>query len=150
MMHGQQVPDPSSSGFVPALPHIMLTSDGQYRLHGLRCDACACIVEGERLACPRCGNRKSLEIVPLATRGRVHVQTVVHRSFPGVKTPFVAVVVDLDDGATVRGTLADVDPLGEVSQGLRVEMVFGDSGQRDPEGRPLVCYCFVPERRAAA
>ena len=30
----------------------------------------------------------------------------------------------------------------------RVEMVFRDTGQRDKEGRPFLCYFFVPEKGA--
>jgi uncharacterized OB-fold protein len=132
-------------GYIPALPHIGLDADGRYRLYGMRCSACGCVVEGERLACPACANRLKLERLPLASTGRVHTNTVVHRSYPGVRTPFVAVIVDLDGGGTVRGTLSDIDPEAELPRDLRVRMVFGDSGQRDPQGRSLLCYCFVPD-----
>ena len=135
---------------VPALMHIVRRPDGAYRLTGMRCGACACVIEGERLACPRCGERHALERVELATGGRVHAHTVIHRTFPGVPTPFIAAVIDLDDGCTVRGSLTDIDPLIELPPDLRVEMVFRDSGQRDPAGRPLLCYVFVPEKGSPA
>ena len=135
---------------VPALAHIIRDAQGHYRLTGTRCNACRCVIEGERLACPRCGERHAREAVDLAASGRVHAHTVIHRTFPGVRTPFIAAVVDLDDGCTVRGSLADIDPLIELPQDLRVRMVFRDSGQRDPAGRPLLCYCFVPEEGSPA
>jgi uncharacterized OB-fold protein len=34
---------------------------------------------------------------------------VVHRSFPGVKTPFVAALVDLDGGGSIKGNLDGVE-----------------------------------------
>jgi uncharacterized OB-fold protein len=150
MTHHQNLAGASSAGFIPALSHIRLDADSRYRLYGMRCGACGCVVEGERLACPACGNREDMEILPLSCVGRVHVHTVVHRSYPGIPTPFVAVIVDLDHGGTVRGTLADVDPQSVIPKDFRVRMVFRDSGQRDLQGRPLLCYCFVPEEARAA
>jgi uncharacterized OB-fold protein len=101
------------------------------------------------MACPACGATDALERVRLGSQGTIHAHTVVHRSYPGVKTPFVSVVVDLDGGGTVRGTLTDVDPLAHLPVDLRVDMVFRDTGQRDKEGRPFLSYFFVPEGRTA-
>jgi len=115
---------------------------GHYALHGVRCRACGAVIAGERLACPACGARDSFDRIELSTAGTVRAHTVVHRSFPGVKTPFVAVVVDLDGGGAVRGTLIDVDPLGPVP--AHVKMVFRDSGQQDKQGKPFISYMFVP------
>lgn len=135
--------------YIAVLPNLVTQPDGQHRLTGTRCGACNTVVSGPRLACPACGSRKSLEAIALGTRGTVHAHTVVHRSYPGVKTPFVSVVVDLDGGGTVRGTLTDVDPLAEVSADLRVDMVFRDTGQRDKEGRAFLSYFFVPAGAAS-
>ena len=148
-MRDQNLTGPSPAGGTPALSHIRLDADSRYRLYGMRCGACGCVVEGERLACPACANRENLEVLPFASTGRVHVHTVVHRSYPGITTPFVAVIVDLDHGGTVRGTLVDIDPRGVIPKDFRVRMVFRDSGQRDPRGQPLLCYCFVPEEGSA-
>ena len=52
-------------------------------------------------------------------------------------------IVDLDGGGSVRGTLADVDPLAEPPE--RVEMVLRETSQNDRGGRPYACYFFVPE-----
>jgi uncharacterized protein len=129
----------------PALPHLTLAADGRHALHGLRCDACGMVVEGRRLACPACGERRKVAEVALSTHGSVHSCTLIHRSYPGVAVPFYAAVVDLDGGGTVRGTLTGVAPSADMPVGLRVEMEFGDSGQRDRQGRALIAYRFVPE-----
>ena len=135
--------------YVPALPHIVVDPSGDHALMGTKCSACGATIEGERLACPACGARDTLKSVRLAQSGRIAAHTVVHRSFPGVKTPFVFVVVDLDGGGTVRGTLVDVDPLAELPAEQRVDMVFRDTGQHDPDGKPFLSYYFVPEGSAA-
>ena len=132
-------------GFAPALPHLVLAADGRHRLSGMRCGGCGTVVEGQRLACPACGERQKLDTVPLSTSGSVHTCTLIHRSYPGVDVPFFAAVVDLDGGGSVRGTLTGVDASSEMPVGLRVAMVFGESGQRDRQGRALIAYRFVPE-----
>ena len=50
-----------------------------------------------------------MEPMRLAERGRLYTYTVVHRSFPGVTTPFIAALVDLDGGGAIKGTLIGVD-----------------------------------------
>ena len=131
-----------AADFVPALPHIATAPDGHLYLGGTRCSACGAVMEGPRLGCPACGSR-AVEPVELASSGTIAAHTVVHRSFPGVATPFVSVVVDLDGGGAVKGTLAGVDPLATPPD--RVRMVFRDTGQVDPQGRPFLCYVFEPE-----
>ena len=146
------MPDSSTAtaeGPVPALPHLRMAPDGDHALMGMRCGACGTVIEGDRLACPACGARDALAPVRLGCAGAIAAHTVVHRSFPGVKTPFVFVVVDLDGGGSVRGTLVDVDPLAEIPADQRVEMVFRDTGQADPAGRPFLCYYFTPKEGAA-
>ena len=48
--------------------------------------------------------------VPLSDKGKVYVFSVVHQSFPGIKTPYVTAIVDLPEGVSVRANLTDVDP----------------------------------------
>lgn len=139
----------TAGGAVPALPHLRIAPDGDHALMGMRCGACGAVIEGDRLACPACGARDALAPCRLGSAGRIAAHTVVHRSFPGVRTPFVFVVVDLDGGGSVRGTLVDVDPLTEIPAGQRVDMVFRDAGQADPAGRPFLCYYFIPQGAAA-
>jgi uncharacterized OB-fold protein len=129
---------------VPALPHIVIGVQGLPVLSGMRCAACGVVLEGERTACPACGARGSLEAIELGRTGTIAAHTLVCRSLPGVAAPFLSVVVDLDGGGTVRGTLSGTEP--PASQ--RVAMVFRDSGQRTREGKPFLCYYFEPEGSA--
>jgi uncharacterized OB-fold protein len=128
--------------YAPALPNLVIGDDGTPRLLGTHCGACKATVPDRRIACPACGNRTAVETVTLGGRGTVHAHTVVHRSYPGVQTPFVAVIVDLDSGGTLKGTLTDVDPLAPPPQ--RVELVFRPSAQHTREGNPFLCYYFIP------
>ena len=43
--------------------------------------------------------------------GELYVFAVVHQSVPGVETPFIAGIIDLDDGVSVRGNVYGLDPL---------------------------------------
>jgi uncharacterized protein len=128
--------------YEPALRNLVIGEGGAPRLLGTYCAACRSTVSEPRIACPACGDRIKIETVALAGFGTVHAHTVVHRSYPGVATPFVAVIVDLDRGGTLMGTLVDIDPLAPPPQ--RVELVFRDSGQRTREGQPFLCYYFSP------
>lgn len=140
----QEVGIAAPEGMTPALPHIFLDPAGRHALLGSRCSACEAVVEGERLACPACGARDTLQPMRFAATGRVHAHTVVHRSFPGVPTPFIAVVVDMDGGGVLRGTLLDVVPDAMPAE-QRVALVFRDTGQRDAQDRAFISYYFVPQ-----
>ena len=87
----------------------------------------------------------------LSGRGKLYTYTIIHRSYPGVKTPFVMAVVDLDDGVTLRGTMIDVaaDPAA-IRFDMRVKTIFRESGQKDASGHPYLSYVFVPDEEARA
>jgi uncharacterized protein len=129
---------------IPAVQLVGQLPDGLPYLKGSRCNKCEQIYAGERNACARCGFR-GLAPVTLQNRGTLFNYTVVYRSFPGVKTPFVDSVVDLDCGATIRGTLIEIDARSpELKPGLRVDVVFRPTDQIDATGKTFFCYYFVP------
>ncbi|WP_051218327.1 Zn-ribbon domain-containing OB-fold protein [Nocardioides insulae] len=127
----------------PLVPIIERDDSGPY-LVGTRCRACEHVFVGPREACARCTERESLESLRLADSGRVYVWTVVHRSFPGVATPFIDAIVDLDDGSHLKGTLADIDP-DAVTFDLPVRVEFREE---IPAGEtlPYLTYVFVPSK----
>lgn len=64
-----------------------------------------------------------------------------------MKVPFVDAVVDLDGGGSVKGTLVDVDPdPRKLSFDLPVNVVYRDTGQKDKDGNPILCFFFTPAR----
>lgn len=129
---------------VAALPFIHIDDTGRVSLSGSRCGACGAVLLGKPLACSSCGSRRALARIELATRGKLHTYTIVHRSLPGVTTPFIAAVVDLDGGGSLKGTLLGVDPKpNAVRFDMPVDVVFRTTEQRDYAGRPFLTYFFV-------
>lgn len=51
-----------------------------------------------------------MQPVTLAETGKIYTWSIIYRSFPGIDTPFIDVIVDLDDGAHIKGILKGVDP----------------------------------------
>jgi uncharacterized OB-fold protein len=74
------------------------------------------------------------------------VYSIVHRSFPGIETPYISAIVDLEGGGTVKGNLIGVDPDPEkIQMGMSVEVVYKDAlGRKDKEGNSYISYFFQP------
>lgn len=83
--------------------------------------------------------------VRLAETGKLYAYTLVHRSFPGVKTPFIDVIVDLDDGAHLKGTLADIEPsLDALHFDMPVKIAYREVVPANAGGQAYLSYVFVP------
>ncbi len=124
------------------MPFIRLDADGQAYLEGQRCGDCSAIHLGARLACSACASRTGLRPMRLAREGRLNAYAIVHRSFPGVATPFISAVVDLDGGGCVKGTLRGVAPDPEaIALGMSVYVAFEDLDAADGA---YVAYAFHP------
>jgi uncharacterized OB-fold protein len=127
----------------PLSPIIKMDSVGKPFLQGFRCSSCGEVLLEHRRGCPKCAAVASLAPVALSDRGTIFSYTIVHRSFPGIKTPFVSAVVELDGGGFVKGNLEGVNPTPfdvKFDMGIRVvfdQLVGGD-------GKPLLRYVFVP------
>jgi uncharacterized OB-fold protein len=125
------------------LPFVK-AGDGAPYIAGSRCGACGTVAVGERSVCARCTARDQMEPVHLATTGRLYDFTVVHRSFPGVAVPFVDAIVDLDDGAHLKGTLLDVAPDPTMIKfDMPVRLVFREAVPVGAD-KPYLTYAFVP------
>lgn len=131
-----------SSGFVPAIREIRLTQDGPVLL-GCRCTDCNQKYLEEPMQCLRCFG-SNLEQFAIGGAGKIDSYTVVFRSFRGIKTPFVMVLVKTDDGICLRGNIADADVDDmPVLFGARVKLSFVDTGQTDRDGRRFLAYAFT-------
>lgn len=134
-----------TGGAPPIVPFLKRQEDGTPFLAGSRCGACGQIAVGERKTCARCAARGEMQPVKLAETGKVWAFTVVHRSFPGVETPFVDVIVDLDDGAHLKGTLSGVSPDPEaIAFDLPVRIAYREATPVNTPGKPCLTYHFVP------
>jgi uncharacterized OB-fold protein len=131
----------------PIVPYLKL--EPTPHLLGQKCKACGAVyADVNRIACSKCGATDSLETIPLSTRGKIYVFSVIHQSFPGIKTPYVTAIVDLPEGVSVRATIDDVDPEQAEKEphklfNMPVEMVTRVAAQ-DKEGHDVVVFAFKP------
>jgi len=126
------------------IAHLKRKDDGTPYLQGARCGACGHTFVGARDVCAKCYARDGMVPVSLAETGKLYAYTIVHRSFPGVETPFIDVIVDLEDGSHIKGILKDVEPDPEK---LAFDMpVKIDYREVVPPGsnEKYLAYFFVP------
>jgi uncharacterized OB-fold protein len=128
-----------------AVHFLQFDSAGVPYLQGSRCGECNAVAPGDRSVCNACGARDAMSPMRLCERGTLYNFTIVHRSFPGVMTPFVAAIVDLEGGGALRGTLLNTatDP-GQIAYGMPIKVIYRNTGQCSSEGRPFFAYYFVP------
>ena len=130
---------------LPVVPYLKIPESGDPHLEGQRCRECGAIFLGSRTACSSCGGRKGFEAIPLSNEGTLYVYSIVHRSFPGIDTPYVSAIVDLDGGGTVKGNLIHVDPTpDQIQMGMPVEVIYQIAPRKDREGNEYLTYYFQP------
>jgi uncharacterized protein len=129
----------------PIKPFVKLPTDAQPYLAGLVCKACGEVLLGGqvRLACPKCAGRQGFTETKLADTGTLYNFTTVERSFPGVQTPFISVIVDLDGGGVLKGNLRAAQP-DKVRFGMPVKVVFDTAGRTDKDSNTYIAYFFEP------
>jgi len=82
----------------------------------------------------------------LSDKGSLWVYSIVYQSAPGIPTPYVAAIVDLPEGASVRCTLIDVEPNPEkLPFGMPVEMIT-KKVREDKDGNDVIAFFFRPAR----
>lgn len=112
------------------------TARGEFLLQ--RCEACNLVVWFPRSHCPECATT-TLTTFRASGAGVVYSHTVIRKvgnMYQGA-VPFVVAYVELDEGPRIMTNIVECEP-EEVSIGMRVEMVFHDTG----EGNAL--YRFRP------
>lgn len=131
---------------LPAVDYLKVPDKGDPYLEGHKCGACGAIFLGERSVCSKCGARDQMKAVKLAGKGKLYSYSIVHRSFPGIDVPYVSAVVDLEDGATLKGNLINVEPdPKKIPFDLPVDVVFKDAlGRKDREGNSYISFFFQP------
>ena len=116
---------------------------------GSKCPSCGAVyLDLKRLACSKCGGTGPFLQIPLSTKGNVWVFSVIHQSFPGIKTPYITAIVDLPEGVSVKSTLVDVDPEElqknpKMAFGMAVELV-ANVVAKDRQGNDVVAFQFRP------
>jgi len=77
----------------PATSYTRIDGDGKPYLEGSRCNDCGAVFLGLREHCGRCGMRARMLSIHLGERGRLYNYTIVYRSYPGIKVPFISAIV---------------------------------------------------------
>lgn len=130
---------------LPVVPFLKLPDDGDPYLEGQKCKSCGSVFLGERSVCSNCAARDQIEAIRLSNQGELYVYSITHRSFPGIETPYVSAVVDLDGGGSVKGNLINIDPDPEkIKMGMRVEVIYGIAPRKDRDGNEYMAYYFQP------
>jgi uncharacterized OB-fold protein len=131
---------------LPVVDYLKIPNKGTPYLEGHKCGGCRAIFLGERTVCSKCGARDQMQAIKLANHGKLYSYSIVYRSFPGIDVPYISAVVDLDDGATLKGNLINVEPdPANIEFDMPVEVVFGDAlGRKDRDGNSYISYFFQP------
>ena len=129
---------------LPVVEYLKIPDAGDPYLEGHKCGACGAIFLGARSVCSKCGARDQMQQVKLASRVKLYAYSIVHRSFPGIDVPYISAVVDLEDGATLKGNLIGVEPdPDKIKFDMPVEVVFADAlGRKDREGNSYLSFFF--------
>lgn len=129
----------------PIVPFLKIPGgDEKPYLMGSRCKNCGATYLGARMACSKCFNTDTMDDIKLSDRGELHVFSIVHQSAPGIPTPYVAAIVDLPEGVSVRCNIAGVeaDPKN-LTFGMPVQMVT-EKIRTDREGNDVIAFSFKP------
>ena len=131
----------------PIVPFLRLGANGEKPyLVGKKCSGCGAVYLGSRVACSKCGGTGPFNEVRLSDKGSLWVYSIVHQSVPGVPTPYVAAIVDLPEGVSVRCNIIDIEPKPEkIAFGMPVEMVT-KKVREDKDGNDVIAFFFRPAR----
>jgi uncharacterized protein len=131
----------------PIVPFLRLGGPGdQPHLVAKQCAGCGAVYLGTRVACSKCFAPGPFTEIRLSNRGTLWVYSIVHQSAPGIPTPYVAAIVDLPEGASVRCTLVDVEPdPRQLAFGMPVEMIT-KKVREDKDGNDVIAFFYRPAK----
>jgi uncharacterized OB-fold protein len=129
------------------VPFLRLGDNGEKPcLIAKKCAACGAVYLGRRVACSKCSATGPFNEIRLSDKGSLWVYSIVYQSAPGIPTPYVAAIVDLPEGASVRCTLIDVEPNPDkLPFGMPVEMVT-KKVREDKDGNDVIAFFFRPAK----
>jgi len=133
---------------LPVVDYLKLPDNATPYLEGSKCRECEAIYPGIRAVCAKCGARDAMETIRLSNRGALYAYTIVYRSFPGIKVPYISAIVALEGGGTIKGCLINIEPdPAKLKFDMPVEIVYQDAlGRKDGEGNSYISYFFQPAK----
>ena len=83
----------------------------QNRLLGVKCKKCDTVTTPPKMVCRECAG-SDMEITELKGTGKIQTFTTVYVPSEGreEETPYIIVLVELDEGPWIMGNLAGIDP----------------------------------------
>jgi len=143
-MSQQAAASSPEKGARPIVPFLRLGESPH--LVARKCASCGAVYLGTRVACSKCFTAGPFNEITLSNRGSLWVYSIVHQSAPGIPTPYVAAIVDLPEGVSVRCTLVDVeaDPR-HLTFGMPVEMIT-KKVREDKEGNDVIAFFYRPAK----
>jgi uncharacterized OB-fold protein len=127
---------------IPIVDYLVL-DDGEPHLVANRSVVSGALYFDRRNADAKTGE-PGFEKQRLANEGVVRTFTIVHRAAPGVPTPYVSAVIDLDGGGVVKANLVNVEPdPDDVATGMRVRMTTFPVGT-DDNGTEAIAFGYEP------
>jgi uncharacterized OB-fold protein len=129
----------------PIVPFLRVPEDPKEQpyLWGSKCKACGTVFLGERVACGKCGDTGPFKEVRLSDEGEIYVFSVVYQTVPGLEAPYVAGIIDLPEGVSVRGNISGLDPKTPSPDwfGKKVKM-YSEKIRTDREGNDVIAVKF--------
>jgi len=134
----------------PIVPYLVLPEKegGKAYLSGSRCKSCGAAYLGPRTVCGKCLATGSFENIKFSDYGELHTFSIVYQTAPGIQVPFVAAIVDLPEGTSVRCNIEGIEPDPEKLVpllGKRVEM-YTEKIRTDREGNDVIAFKFRPAK----
>lgn len=140
----------SSEEFEGVLPFrqglFTINQDGSGYLNANRCQRCGVTFFPRRELCTACFQSNPLEDVKLDTTGTLYTFTIVYRTTPGFKTPYIVGYIDLEkNGVRIFAPITDCRP-EDLKIGVKMELVFGKRNKipKDEKDKKQLTYQFRP------
>jgi len=126
-------------------PYLKAPAGGDPYLEGQKCDSCGAISLKKRMACAKCGARGTVNPTKLATTGKLHSFSIIHRAFPGIEVPFISAIADLDGGGTIKTNMVgiDADP-DKITLGMDIQVDFQTAPRKDADGNEYLTFVIKP------
>jgi uncharacterized protein len=125
---------------IPIVDYLVLEGSAPHLVAHV-CTNCGALYFDRRNACGNCGKRE-FDTRALGTEGAVRSFTIVHRAAPGVPTPYVSAIVDLDGGGVVKSNVLNCPPDPDhVRLGMRVRLTTFVAGT-DDDGTEAIAFGF--------
>ncbi len=120
------------------------TPDGPV-LVGSKCKECGKTYFPRKRICVKCFRDDTLEVHPLAKRGRIVTYSISHHNYIGIPMPYAFAYVYLpDDDLIIYSLIKDFEPSEKrLYCGQEVEQCM-DFLREDPWGNPIVTYKYRP------